>query len=115
METGCTEDGPSPQPGKRAKKAARAKAATASSSSAQGQQGGDEKSKGKGKGKRVPSMPAQLVGLEGARADGQRGCYGYNRGSCKLSVDNGRCERGVHECMKCGSTAHGAHTCTIAH
>ena len=40
-----TEDGPPPQPGKRAKKAARAKAAASSSSSAQGQQGGDEKSK----------------------------------------------------------------------
>ena len=40
--------------------------------------------------------------------------YGYNLGSNKLSVDTGRCDRGVHECMRCGSTAHGAHTCTIA-
>ena len=108
------EDGPSPQSGKRATKTAGAKAAAASSPSAQGQHGGDEKGKGKGKGKRAPSMPAQPVGLEGARADGQRRCYGYNLGSCKLSIDNGRCDRGVHECMKCGSTAHGAHTCTIA-
>jgi hypothetical protein len=42
--------------------------------------------------------------------DGTRFCYSYNNpGGCK---SKGKCVKGEHVCGTCGSTSHGARTCT---
>lgn len=67
------------------------------------------KSRGKGKNKNKSSsarIPATLL-EGGCRATTNKGdpiCFGYNLGSCSLTVTNGRCEKGYHVCAlpKCG-------------
>ena len=70
--------------------------------------GGKGKGKGKtkGKGKDSAKMPLTLV-QAGCRARTNAGdpiCFGFNLGTCNLTVNRGRCERGFHVCAipKCG-------------
>ena len=73
--------------------------------------------KGKGKGKQgqgksknafTPNARMPMVLVEGGcRAKTNAGdsiCYGFNLGTCNLTVKNGRCEKGFHVCAlpKCG-------------
>ena len=80
------------------------------------------KGKGKGKGKKgsptktsgKPSMPKELRHLEPTDAHGRRKCYGWNlEEGCSLPTSGHppECERGLHACMACGATDHGAVAC----
>ena len=62
------------------------------------------KGKGKGKGKGKSRMPAELIGCRSHTNGGLRICYGFNLGTCKEDVQNGKCSRGMHVCAvpKCG-------------
>ena len=70
---------------------------------------GKQGQKGKGRGKpndRRPGMgqsfaklPPQLIGMN-AEIEGERVCFGYNLGSCKVAGK--KCPKGVHKCMKRG-------------
>ena len=69
--------------------------------------GGGGKGAGKpnrgGNGK--PVVPSRLKGLE-PFVDGERTCFAFNLDGC--SSGGGRCSKGVHKCMRCGSEDHGA-------
>ena len=70
--------------------------------------GGKGKGKGKtkSKGKDSAKMPLTLV-QAGCRARTNAGdpiCFGFNLGTCNLTVNRGTCDRGFHVCAipKCG-------------
>ena len=65
---------------------------------------GPYKGKGKGKGKGKARMPSELIGCRSHTNTGLPICYGFNLGTCKEEVQNGRCSRGMHVCAvpKCG-------------
>ena len=46
-------------------------------------------------------MPLALRGRHSVTKDGSRICFGYNLGTCKSTVTNGKCEKGVHCCCGC--------------
>ena len=62
------------------------------------------KGKGKGKEKGKSRMPAELIGCRSHTNGGLPICYGFNLGTCKEEVQNGKCSRGMHVCAvpKCG-------------
>ena len=62
--------------------------------------------------KPVPQMPAELKGLTSRTADGKPICWHRNlKKGCNNTVKNGRCRFGMHVCMKCHKTGHGAADC----
>ena len=106
-----------PTPSPRPKGTGKARAQTRSRSDR-----GPPKGKGKSKQKSPaapraggkPSMPRELRHLEPTDAQGRRKCYGFNLDEgCSLPTSGHppECERGLHQCMACGSPAHGATTC----
>jgi hypothetical protein len=96
---------------KRQKKKAAAKAKAQAGHPARHEGGSSGKGAGKGKSEGSGSMPKGLLGLRGTRGDGERLCYGWNLGTCSAAAGGAKCDRGWHECMKCGATGHGAHQC----
>ena len=70
--------------------------------------GGNKNKKGKGEGR----MPRELVGLK-AEKNGVPLCFDFNLAGCSKAGNGSRCGRGLHVCMKCGSSTHGARGCTI--
>ena len=58
--------------------------------------------RGQRKGKSDFKMPKELEGLQATGSDGQPRCFGFNLDGCKGAKPGGRCNRGVHACMKCG-------------
>ncbi len=94
-----------PPPGKKARKAA-AKAAAAAKAT------GGSKGKGKGKdGKPSAGVPAELAAFSCKTADGSPICFGCNMDGCNRTLTKNRCQRGLHQCVKCGATDHGLRTC----
>ena len=69
-----------------------------------------ERPKGRGRGR--PAMPRQLWGGVAETPDGQRICFGFNLGSCKVTGD--KCDKGVHVCSRkgCGGR-HPATECAL--
>ena len=62
--------------------------------------------------KKMPvKMPKALWGLQPMKHS-ERLCYGYQMGDCTNQVTDGKCSRGLHVCMKCWQTGHGATKCT---
>ena len=62
--------------------------------------------------KPVPQMPAELKGWTSRTADGKPICWHRNlKKGCNNTVKNGRCRFGMHVCMKCHKTGHGAADC----
>eukprot|EP00971_Amphidinium_carterae_P343364 6483081-Amphidinium_carterae.1 len=60
------------------------------------------------------AMPGPLQGLSPTH-EGQPVCYAYNLPQgCKLTVEDGKCSKGLHVCMKCHSKSHGAFSCKLA-
>ena len=57
-------------------------------------------------------MPSMLTGLSPNTPSGEPICFGFNLGDCKQSVSGGRCSKGLHICMKCGSKEHGSQSCS---
>ena len=56
---------------------------------------------GKGAGKvRTVMMPRGLEGMVSRTADGAPICFGYNLGTCRLAVHDGKCPKGKHCCCK---------------
>ena len=60
----------------------------------------------------VPQMPQELKGLSSKTSDGKPICWHRNlKKGCNNTVKNGRCRFGMHICMKCQKTGHGASDC----
>ena len=59
-----------------------------------------------------PPMPKQLWGGVATAEDGQRLCFGYNLGTCKVKGE--RCDKGLHACTRkgCGGK-HPASECVM--
>ena len=56
--------------------------------------------------------PAELKSFSQKDAQGNAICWAFNQKSgCKLEVNNGRCKKGVHCCIKCHRTNHSLVTC----
>ena len=56
--------------------------------------------------------PAELKSFQQRDAQGNAICWAFNQKSgCKLEVNNGRCKRGVHCCIKCHKSNHSLVTC----
>ena len=67
--------------------------------------------KGWGKYKDTP-LPKELQGLNANTKAGDPKCIGWNMQSgCNQAPGGQRCWKGLHVCMKCGSSTHGAHAC----
>lgn len=61
--------------------------------------------------KKMPvKMPKELMGLQPMK-NKKRLCFGFNLGNCDRTVTNGECEKGLHICMRCWKSGHGAHEC----
>ena len=62
--------------------------------------------------KPTPQMPSELQGLTSKTQDGKPICWHRNlKKGCNNTVKNGRCRFGMHVCMKCGKSGHGAADC----
>ena len=60
-------------------------------------------------------MPKALIGMckvSSTATGGQRFCYGFNLGSCKLATPGNPCKRGLHACMK---PKHNGEACSAPH
>ena len=56
--------------------------------------------------------PAELKSFSQRDSNGQAICWAFNQKTgCKLDVNNGRCKKGVHCCIKCHRTNHSLVTC----
>ena len=56
--------------------------------------------------------PAELKNFPQRDPNGNAICWAFNqKQGCKLEVNNGRCKKGVHCCMKCHKTNHSLITC----
>lgn len=61
--------------------------------------------------KKAPvKMPKALWGLEPMK-EGERICFGFNMDGCSHQASNGKCDRGLHVCMRCWKNGHGAQKC----
>jgi hypothetical protein len=68
-------------------------------------------SKGKGKGTgKGPGMPPALQAFAARNSKGDPICFNFNLSGC---APGARCVKGVHECIKCHSAAHGLATCPL--
>ena len=71
--------------------------------------------KGKGKGKgagSVKGVPRDLVGYWTRNKQGQARCYDFNLPKgCSEKCDQGKCRKGLHQCVGCGSSDHGLQSC----
>ena len=69
----------------------------------------DKGNKGKGKGKFHGGGPnADMNGFNNRTNGGQTICFNFNRAcGCADAPAGGRCSKGVHVCIKCGSNKHG--------
>ena len=62
--------------------------------------------------KPAPQMPEELAGLNKRTEAGKPLCWHFNMGKgCNNPVKAGRCRFGMHDCMKCLKTGHGAARC----
>ena len=62
--------------------------------------------------KPAPQMPEELAGLHKRTEAGKPLCWHFNMGKgCNNPVKAGRCRFGMHDCMKCLKTGHGAARC----
>ena len=62
--------------------------------------------------KPVPQMPEELAGLNKRTEAGKPLCWHFNMAKgCNNPVKAGRCRFGMHDCMKCLKTGHGAARC----
>ena len=69
------------------------------------------KRKGWGKSKEAP-VPKELKGLSATTKAGAPKCFRWSLESgCKNAQGGQTCWKGLHVCMKCGSSTHGAHAC----
>ena len=64
-----------------------------------------KKGKGKGNGKPFISMPKELLEFNPMARSGKRICFAYNLDGC--SARGAECKKGVHVCIRCGSSEHG--------
>ena len=55
--------------------------------------------------------PAELKEYKQTDDQGRPICWAFNLKGCKESVQNGRCKKGAHVCMKCLRNNHGVATC----
>ena len=56
--------------------------------------------------------PAELKEFKQVDEQGRPICWSFNmKSGCKESVQNGRCKKGAHVCMKCLRNNHGVATC----
>jgi hypothetical protein len=56
--------------------------------------------------------PAELKEYAQRDSNGQAICWAFNQKSgCKLEVNNGRCKKGMHSCIKCHKNNHSLVTC----
>ena len=65
---------------------------------------GAKSSGGGGKKKSFIPVPEELRGLE-PTVGGKRACYSFNMDGCHAGKN---CPKGIHACMRCGGTDHGA-------
>ena len=75
-----------------------------------GGKGGKSSGKGSkaGKSKKEGSrIPKELLGLK-RDFEGKSFCFGFNLEGCP---EGSNCKKGVHRCMKCGSSSHGFRLC----
>ena len=62
--------------------------------------------------KPVPQMPEELAGLNKRTEAGKPLCWHFDMAKgCNNPVKAGRCRFGMHDCMKCLKTGHGAARC----
>ena len=54
--------------------------------------------------------PDELKSFEQFDKNGLPICWSFNLGGCKEAVNNGRCKKGSHVCMKCNRSNHGLGT-----
>lgn len=65
--------------------------------------------------KPVPQLPDELSGLNRKTEAGKPLCWHFNMSKgCNNPVKAGRCRFGMHDCMKCLKTGHGAAKCRAA-
>ena len=57
--------------------------------------------------------PDELKSYEQFDKSGLPICWSFNLGGCKEAVNNGRCKKGSHVCMKCHRSNHGLGTCRV--
>ena len=55
--------------------------------------------------------PTELKEFKQVDDQGRPICWAFNMKGCKESVQNGRCKKGAHICMKCQRNNHGVATC----
>ena len=97
-----------------AKPAAAATTGTPSNSSGKSGAKGQGKVRKEGKqSQRAKSLcPSELKEFKQVDDQGRPICWAYNmKSGCKESVQNGRCKKGAHICMKCHRNNHGVSTC----
>ena len=96
------------------------KSAPSSSGAAAANSGGKNGAKGQGKvrkegkqSQRAKALcPNELKDFKQVDDQGKPICWAYNmKSGCKESVQNGRCKKGAHICMKCLRNNHGVPTC----
>ena len=62
--------------------------------------------------KTVPQLPDELKGLKTKTGAGKPLCWHFNMAKgCNYPVRKERCRFGMHHCMKCLKTNHGASKC----
>lgn len=57
--------------------------------------------------------PEELKSFDQFDKNGTPICWSFNLGGCKEPVNNGRCKKGAHVCMKCHRSNHGLGTCRV--
>lgn len=71
------------------------------------------KKKAKASPKAKAKCPEELKSFEQFDKSGSPICWAFNLGGCKDPVNNGRCKKGVHICIKCHRSNHGLATCRV--
>ena len=57
-------------------------------------------------------VPTELVGLSPRSKDGAPICFAFNLKGCHAATTDNKCPKGLHVCMRCGSSAHGGAKCS---
>ena len=69
------------------------------------------KKKAKASPKAKAKCPEELKSFSQFDSNNQPICWAYNLSGCKEAVQNGRCKKGAHICIKCHRSNHGLATC----
>ena len=76
---------------------------------------GKVRREGKQSSKAKSMCPAELKDFKQVDDQGRPICWAFNlKGGCKETVNDGRCKKGAHICIKCKRANHGLATCRVS-